>query len=428
MMNKEQFTKTQLITYLGNKRSLIDQIEKIIIDIKNKLKQDTLKCFDGFSGSGCVARMLKYHASDLYVNDLENYSFIINNAYLSNPNESEIKLINEWISKLNEMEYNTKGVISNNYAPIDDTNIKKYERTFYTTKNANIIDSIRKEIENAPEEIQKYLFAQLLVKASIHTNTCGVFKGFYKNNLGIGQFGGQGKNALERITSDIKLDNPIFSDQLHKVNVTIFKKDINELIKDSELPQMDITYYDPPYNQHPYGSNYHILNTIIDNNIDENKLSKVAGIPNDWNKSEYNYKEKAKKAFIDLLENTRSKYIIISYNNEGILKEEWMDVLKPYKYEKVEIDYNTFRGSRNLNKRDIKVKEILWVIEKNNDENKQNIHDCNNVSIDDYCEKCLKKLKVKQLHQIVINKTLFRGYTLLKKNELINKIIETEEN
>ena len=25
---------------------------------------------------------------------------------------------------------------------------------------------------------------------------------------------------------------------------------------------MDIAYLDPPYNQHPYGSNYHVLNTV----------------------------------------------------------------------------------------------------------------------------------------------------------------------
>lgn len=41
-----------------------------------------------------------------------------------------------------------------------------------------------------------------------------------------------------------------------------------------------------------------------------------------------------------------------------------------------------------------------------------------------YCEKCLKKLKVKELRNIVIKNKLFKGYSLLKKKELIQKIKE----
>lgn len=56
--NKD-FLTTQIITYLGNKRSLIGNIEKEVEIISKKLGKDTLVCADIFSGSGIVARMLK---------------------------------------------------------------------------------------------------------------------------------------------------------------------------------------------------------------------------------------------------------------------------------------------------------------------------------------------------------------------------------
>ena len=46
-------------------------------------------------------------------------------------------------------------------------------------------------IENVPEDLKVYLLAPLLSEASIHANTSGVFKGFYKDSKkNIGKFGG----------------------------------------------------------------------------------------------------------------------------------------------------------------------------------------------------------------------------------------------
>jgi len=424
---KQKFLKKHLITYLGNKRGLLDGINEEIIKIKKLLDKETLSSFDGFSGSGVVARLLKYHSNIVYANDLEDYSYIINKAYLSNPTEEEKELINSWIDRLNNMKYNVKGIISNNYSPKDDKNIKKEDRTFYTNENARIIDSMRVEIDKAPENIRPYLLAQLLIKASIHSNTSGVFKGFYKNKKGIGQFGGEAKNALTRITGKIVLDYPIFSEQTHKVNVNVFKEDINSLIKNEKLPEVDITYYDPPYNEHPYSSNYFMLNVILKNELDEKNISKVSGIVKDWNKSDYNYKSKAKKSFKDLLENTRSKFIIISYNNEGILRDkDWLDVLSDYKYEKREIDYNTFRGSRNLKDRSNKVKEILWIID--NRERKEKIEEIldENIEIKEYTEKDLKKKKITELSKICEEKGFKTNYKRLKKQEYIECILNNK--
>lgn len=67
------YLKDQLITYLGNKRSLIPNIEDVVLKIKNELKSETFTSVDLFSGSGVVARMLKVHSDLIIANDLELY-------------------------------------------------------------------------------------------------------------------------------------------------------------------------------------------------------------------------------------------------------------------------------------------------------------------------------------------------------------------
>ena len=131
----------------------------------------------------------------------------------------------------------------------------------------------------------------------------------------------------------------------------------------NELSQLDLVYYDPPYNQHPYGSNYHMLNTIL-KYVEPKEISDVAGIPVDWKKSLYNKQKHALSTFTELINKTDSKYIMISYNNEGFIKYDEMLEMCEKKGDVRVFDcvYNTFRGSRNLKKRDIKVTEYIFLI------------------------------------------------------------------
>lgn len=359
---KKDFISQNMITCIGNKRSLVEYIENEIISIKGSLNKDLLISFDGFSGSGVVSRMFKYHSELLFVNDMEAYSHIINQCYLSNPTEEKRKNIQKYINELNNLNFDKSGIICREYAPSDTYDIQKGERAFYTTENAKIIDTIRNKINDYPPDYFPFLIAPLLVKASIHTNTSGVFKGFHKKN-GIGHFGGkEEQNTTSRITKKITLESPIFSNHSHKCKVFHYNMDINELVED--LPLLDIAYLDPPYNQHPYGSNYFMLNTILNNEI-TGDLSKVSGIPDNWNRSNYNYKKSALQSLKDLLQNINAKYIILSYNDEGIIKKQ--ELIQLFNkldlfFQLKEIKYNTYKGSRNLKDRNKDVTEYLWIL------------------------------------------------------------------
>ncbi|MBP5451258.1 MAG: DNA adenine methylase [Treponema sp.] len=359
------FLTTQIITYIGNKRNLIGKIEEEVQKIEARLGRK-LVCADLFSGSGIVARMLKKHSSLLIANDLENYSYLLNSCYLTNSRDYPKEKYSKLRKKIEDLcsKEKIEGIIAKNYAPKDDKKIKAGERVFYTHENAVLIDTYRKYIDDLvkEEDLKKFFLAPLITEASIHVNTSGVFKGFYKDkNTGIGCFGAAGQNALPRIIGRIELKEPVFSN--FNSDVKIYQKDSVQLSK--ELADLDIAYLDPPYNQHPYGSNYFMLNLIIKNQLDV-EVSRVSGITQGWNRSSFNRKRSALDSMEEIIGNLKAKFIIVSYNSEGFISfDEMSQMLGKYgKVKTVEINYNTFRGSRNLRNRDIHVSEYLFVLEK----------------------------------------------------------------
>ena len=355
----------QLITYIGNKRALLDFIAQGITYVQKKLGTKTLSMADVFSGSGIVARFFRQYAHSLWTNDLELYSLLINQCYQAN--QSEINLVQlqdiyrELIYKV-ESQSPVPGFISELYAPKSDTHIQKGERCFYTRQNALYIDTVRKYIaEDIPSSLQPFFIAPLLSQASIHANTAGVFKGFYKNKEGIGQFGGTGKNALERITGAIHLPFPVFSN--FECQHYHLQKEATAMAEN--IPEIDVAYLDPPYNQHPYGSNYFMLNLILKNKLDV-AVSSVSGITQDWNRSVFNKPHSALESMEKIVSVLDAKFVIVSYNSEGFIAfDEMVQMLKKYgKVKTVEIPYNVFRGSRNLKNRSLRVSEYLFVLEK----------------------------------------------------------------
>jgi len=362
--NPEYLTK-QLITYIGSKRALLDFIGAGLSIVQKRLNKGKLDIFDVFSGSGITARYFKQYASKLIVNDIEDYSRVINMCYLTNKSEIDQ---NKLIDIYNDLKFELsskhlkKGFISELYSPDDDKNIIHGERVFYTTRNAAFLDTARLAIGHLDTQYKELLLAPLLSEASIHTNTAGVFKGFYKNRTtGIGKFGGNNGDALSRILGDIEIKYPIFSN--FECFVEVLQGDSNKVAP--KVEEVDLAYLDPPYNQHPYGSNYFMLNHLVNYKKPE-KISSVSGIPIDWTRSNFNKKREAYNSFKDLTQKIKAKYLLVSFNSEGYISLEEMKKLlgEAGKVEVLETRYNTYRGSRNLKARKIHVKEYLYLVEK----------------------------------------------------------------
>jgi adenine-specific DNA-methyltransferase len=358
------YRTTQLITYLGNKRQLLGMVDDALAHVQARLGRPLIT-LDAFSGSGVVSRLAKARSSLVISNDLESYARVISECYLTNRDDIDEAQVAAAVADINaEVESSciADGFIAQNYAPADDTRICEGERVFYTTDNARRLDAYLALIHARPEPLRSLLLGPLLSAASVHANTSGVFKGFYKDRgTGIGRFGGSGADALSRITRTIVLVPPVLS--RHHTERSIMQTDA------ARLPELvdtvDVAYLDPPYNQHPYGSNYFMLNLIAENRPPA-QMSRVSGIPRNWNRSGYNVRTAAGPLLQRLVCDLDAKFLLVSFNDEGFISPAQMrDILEPVgPVTEFTQRHNTFRGSRNLRDRGAHVTEHLYLVEK----------------------------------------------------------------
>ena len=359
-----EYLTTQLLTYLGNKRALLPFLGAGVESVKKSLGKERLTFFDAFSGSGIVSRYMKRHASLIVANDLERYSEVVNRCYLTNRADIDEKAFDAVFRAWSDYTrtHLAPGPICSLYAPRDDAHIQKGERAFYTRENAILLDSARRALDAVvPARYFNLVLAPLLTEASIHVNTAGVFKGFYKDRRGVGTFGGEGRNALSRICGKVELPKPVLSN--FACDSVVLRGDVNEVVK--SLEPVDLAYFDPPYNQHPYGSNYFMLNLLVENRAPKS-VSEVSGIPKGWNHSRYNQKREAEAALFALLASTPAKFLMVSYNSEGFIPQEsFLRFLRQLgEVTPFETEYSAFRGSRNLRQRPLKVTEHLFLVRR----------------------------------------------------------------
>ena len=362
--NPEYLTK-QLITYIGNKRALLGSIGVAIERVKSRLGKTRLRVFDAFSGSGVVSRFLKAHASHLISNDIEDYAAVTARCYLRNRSTLDIASLFAVIADLNarvKTEPPSPGFIEEMYAPRDEGRITKEDRVFYTRSNARRLDNYRRLINSVPSDMRDMLLGPLLSEASIHANTAGVFKGFYKNRrTKVGQFGGSGSDALVRILGEITLAPPVLSN--FECEYEVLQEDANAAAR--RVKRLDLAYIDPPYNQHPYGSNYFMLNLLVGYQRPRH-VSRVSGIPTDWRRSGYNVRAKSLPLLRNLLCTIDAPFLLVSFNNEGFIPPDAMRSMlsRIGPLEILEVPYNAFRGSRNFNNRPLHVTEQLFLVER----------------------------------------------------------------
>lgn len=296
------------LNYIGSKKSLIDFINIPISAILAKNKKP-LTILDGFAGTGIIGMhfQTKYKNLNVFANDLEYYSFIINFAQLCVPYSEKLKNI---IIEINNSLEDTKS--KENYNLIADNYSLKGEaqRMFWTEENAVKADYIKYLLdeflkkEKIDDNEYKFLNASLLTSIDKVANTASVYGAFLK------KFKTSAKHKLELKAIHIQ-------ETLN--NNKVFNEDINSEVILSQ--KYDIVYLDPPYNQRQYSSNYHPLNYIAKYDKTIEVYGKT-GLLKDSNKSKYCQKKEAFDILSHLVNNLKTRHILLSYNNEGIMDFE----------------------------------------------------------------------------------------------------------
>ena len=350
--------------YIGNKQSLVNNIYEIMQ--KNEVSGETI--IDVFAGTQSVGIFFKKQGFRVISNDWQKYSYILGKAYIENSEflkfekictylniESSYESILNYLDNIEPVE----GFIYENFCPTGSYD-KEYQRMYFLDENGKKFDAIRQKLEswkndNLINENEYYVLLATLVEAVDKvSNTTSVYGAFLK--------------TFKDASAKIFMLKPLELIKSTKDNLT-YCMPAEEFVKQVKG---EIFYLDPPYNARQYASNYHVLETMVlyDNPI---LYGKTGTREYTEQKSEFCSKVKVLTAFERLIKEivkSDAKYIVMSYNNEGLLKEEEIiNTMKSYgNVIKEEIDYKRFRADKDSENRRYKtdrVKELVFILKIN---------------------------------------------------------------
>jgi len=332
------------MNYIGSKNKLSGFLRETITEVAGQNLQDKIFC-DLFAGTGIVGRRFKGLVQQVISNDIEYYSYVLIRNYIGN-----VKKLNyqAHFDLLNNNPLIETGFIYQNYCLGSGSG-----RQYFSDENGKRIDSWRQQIERwenekeIDDDLYFFLLASLLESADKVANTASVYGAFLK------QLKKSARQTIVLRPAEFDLDT-----SPHQV----FNEDSNQLI---QKISGDILYLDPPYNSRQYGANYHLLNTIATYRSFEPQGK--TGLPA-YYRSAYCQKKTVLKQFEDLLKQADFKYIFLSYNNEGLMRQdEVRQIMTKFgHYQRVEQAYQRFKADTD-EMRNHKAKntlEYIHILEK----------------------------------------------------------------
>jgi adenine-specific DNA-methyltransferase len=352
--------------YIGNKENIINKIYNILLD--NNVEGE--KFFDFFSGTTNVARFYKDLGYTVESSDVMYMSYCLQKAYIENNEEPLFKKIIQTLPQqsmgyklfaspldtvvnyLNQIP-DVKGFIYNNYTP-EGTKELEQPRMYFSNENGLRIDAIRQQIETWNKEellsdTEYYILLTCLIETvSFYANVAGVYAAFHKK---------WDPRAIKRLElRTIKIHNN------KKIN-KVYNSNSLDLL---EIIDTDILYLDPPYNERQYLPNYHLVETIA--KYDNPKIKGVTGMREYENKrSTFCNAKTALRDLETIIKTAKYKYLIMSYNSEGIMpQEEIINMMSKYGTVKLEqFQYARFKSNNNgLSKTKKHIYEQLYILRK----------------------------------------------------------------
>ena len=330
------------LNYIGSKYSLLSFIEEAIRTAVGDVAG--LVMAEPFAGTGTVSRHFKREVKKLIVNDLEAYSYVLIRNYIGNHTIFAFEGLLQELNRLDGVE----GTIYLNYCLGGGKG-----RQYFSDENGRRIDAIRQKIERwkdsmfIDEDEYYFLLASLIESADKVSNVASVYGAFLKH-------------LKKTAQKSLILRPAVF--ETNGNNHEVYQMDANELIRKISG---DILYLDPPYNHRQYGANYHLLNTIA---LYDNFTPKGKTGLREYRRSEYCMRNRVKTVFEDLIANAQFRYIFLSYNNEGLMSVDEVEVImsKYGEYSLRTIDYQRFKADKDSNRQHkaSRTKEYLHILAK----------------------------------------------------------------
>ena len=308
-----------MIKYIGSKRTLVPQIVSIVDAVPG-----VSRVCDLFTGTTRVAQALKGRGYYVGANDLATYAYEMALAYIeADANEIDTEKLRRWIEDLNSLQ-GYRGYYTKTFCE---------EARYFQPHNGQRIDAIRDRIEELPTSGQEraILLTALMLAADRVDSTTGVQMAYLK------RWARRSFNTLE-----VKMPELIVG------RGEAYREDAVAFVERGGTRAFDLTYVDPPYNQHSYFGNYHVWESLIRHDKPEVYGIAKKRVDTNANRSVFNSSRNFHAAFAQLLSQIESRYILVSFNNEGYASlHELTELLQSKGHvEHVTVDFKRYVGAQ----------------------------------------------------------------------------------
>lgn len=343
--------------YIGSKDRVIPFIRDTIQNVVGDISGATVG--DLFSGTVCVAKLMKSNGAELITNDYMAFSYALQMAYINNNSMPEFsQLIERYgfssyqdvLTYLNGL-HNITGFFNYEYS-LEGSKNNEFQRNYFSQSNAIRIDSIRTMIQdwrdnNLINENEFYVILASLIDAVTKvSNISGTFGAFLKVDD-------------KRKNNDLKLD-PI--EVIESCNTHhCYNDDIFNII---EQVEGDILYLDPPYNGRQYPPYYHILETVT---LYDNPAiyGKTGRRPYTDKISAFCIKGEVSNAIESIIRRAKFEHVFLSYSTDGLLtRDDIYSLLSDIgRTEVFEENYKRYKSNSNGEEKSI-LKELIFYVRK----------------------------------------------------------------
>jgi adenine-specific DNA-methyltransferase len=283
-----------VIKYLGSKRTLVPVLADLAV------ATGATRVVDLFTGTTRVAQEFKRRGLHVTATDVATYSGVLSDCYVAtDADEVDLQELDNELKRLEALP-GRPGYFTETFC---------VQSRFFQPKNGARVDAIRDalEVDHRGSPLFPILLTSLMLAADRVDSTTGLQMAYLKQ-------------WAPRAHHDLELRRP----ELISGPGSTIVGDALETIDD--LPETELIYLDPPYNQHRYFTNYHIWETLVRWDAPEHYgvACKRIDSRDDATKSVFNIKREMPVAMESILRRARAEVVMVSYNDESWITAEQM--------------------------------------------------------------------------------------------------------
>jgi len=287
-----------VIKYIGSKRTLVPLVLRAVGAVTS-----ARTVVDLFSGTSRVGHALKRTGYRVLANDHNAYAHTLATCYVQADSDDVLEDAKKLIDECNRLR-GSPGYFTDTFC---------VRSRFFQPKNGERIDAIRESIAGKclEPELEAVVLVSLMEAADRIDSTTGLQMAYLKK-------------WAPRSHNDLELRVPDVLPRAKHGKGAAYCMD--GLAAASAL-EGDVTYIDPPYNQHSYLSNYHIWESLVRWDKPPVYGTACKRVDCRTRKSVFNSKRRAAAAMGQLISSVSSPVLIVSFSNEGYISRREMEAL-----------------------------------------------------------------------------------------------------